>query len=519
MSNICKECEDPSWTGQAPIVAPKLPKDGGVEVVDELPEEGDEGVAYVLVDNIETPTKSAGIFIYQNGWLSADMPQNIQVVEELPDEGEPGYVYWVFKDDTDAYDLYQYINDEWRKIDVDIRLYSTTGSGIDGAMTQDATTKALAANRGLAKVLTAADYNYDYGNTGSYNCVALWLLAPGYYTWEGDNGAGNLVKILGDKNGKRMLEYKAGISGALIGEPNSANKATIWLLGSGNGTENGRANFVQGYDVGADGTADGDNVAAVISGQIVDNLTTSSGAFGYVLNANQGRVLNEKVEDVADYTFEYNDSTQKYEGGLTITDVGQYGGKLVYMNVTESQTEINFGYGNAYIDLNLLSDRSNILTTLSYGTSTWNDFITAYNAGKIVYCRASSNANPAYGQQTRMAFMAYVSAPTNPTSVEFQYVRSVSTKSSSAQCDQVFVYKLTNVNGGTWTVETRDMASTVAAGANATSTYSGTTITINPRLYTTTGQNTNGGVTQKLFTDTVGNIESALNAINNGGNA
>lgn len=157
------------------------------------------------------------------------------------------------------------------------------------------------------------------------------------------------------------------------------------------------------------------------------------------------------------------------------------------------------------------------LVTLSYGNSTWQDFITAYNAGKIVYCKASSAADPSSGAQSRMAFMAYVNNPTNPTEVEFQYVRSVSTKSASNQVDQVFVYKLTSTGGGTWTVTTRDMAATVAAGANAERTYSSGTVTINPRLYTTTGQNTNGGITQKLFTDTVGNIESALNAINNGG--
>ena len=60
------------------------------------------------------------------------------------------------------------------------------------------------------------------------------------------------------------------------------------------------------------------------------------------------------------------------------------------------------------------------LTTLSYGNSTWNDFLTAYNAGKIVYCRASSNDNPSSGSQTRMAFMAYINNPTTPTEVEFQ---------------------------------------------------------------------------------------------------
>lgn len=63
---------------------------------------------------------------------------------------------------------------------------------------------------------------------------------------------------------------------------------------------------------------------------------------------------------------------------------------------------------------------------LSYGKSTWNDFLTAYNAKKVVYCRASSNSNPASGSQTRLAFMAYVTNADNPTFVEFQYYRSVS---------------------------------------------------------------------------------------------
>ena len=40
-----------------------------------------------------------------------------------------------------------------------------------------------------------------------------------------------------------------------------------------------------------------------------------------------------------------------------------------------------------------------------------------------------------------------------------------------------------------------------------------------PTLYTTTGQNTDGAVTQKLFTDTVGNIETILQTLNNGGGA
>ena len=121
------------------------------------------------------------------------------------------------------------------------------------------------------------------------------------------------------------------------------------------------------------------------------------------------------------------------------------------------------------------------LVEMSYGESNaWAKFIAAYNAGSIVYCRASSNSNPASGSQTRKAFMAYVNNAASPTSVEFQYVRSVSSKTDSQQCDQVFVYTLTNASGGTWSVASRNMSpkinvsgpitKTFTTGANATIT-------------------------------------------------
>ena len=122
------------------------------------------------------------------------------------------------------------------------------------------------------------------------------------------------------------------------------------------------------------------------------------------------------------------------------------------------------------------------LVEMSYGeANAWAKFIAAYNAGSIVYCRASSNANPGTGSQTRKAFMAYVNNATSPTNVEFQYVRSNSSKSDSQQCDQVFVYKLTNASGGTWTVETRNMAPKINVSGPITKTFSGganATITI-----------------------------------------
>lgn len=118
-------------------------------------------------------------------------------------------------------------------------------------------------------------------------------------------------------------------------------------------------------------------------------------------------------------------------------------------------------------------DASAKLVEMAYGESNaWAKFIAAYNAGAIVYCRASSNANPATGSQTRKAFMAYVNNATSPTNVEFQYVRSQSSKTDSQQCDQVFVYKLTNASGGTWSVESRDMATKINVNSTLTKTYS-----------------------------------------------
>lgn len=142
MGKICVECEDPSWTGQTPIVAPELPADGGVKVVDELPEKGQKGMAYVLVDDLDNPTSAQGIFVYDEGWLLTAQPvsEAVQKVDELPDEGQPGVLYYVPKTGVDTYDLYRWVDNSWIKVDTDVKLYSSTGQNTDGSMTQKAIT-------------------------------------------------------------------------------------------------------------------------------------------------------------------------------------------------------------------------------------------------------------------------------------------------------------------------------------------------------------------------------------------
>ena len=116
------------------------------------------------------------------------------------------------------------------------------------------------------------------------------------------------------------------------------------------------------------------------------------------------------------------------------------------------------------------------MSILAYGKSTWADFIAAYESNSVVYCRASSNSNPASGSQTRMAFMAYVNNADAPTEVEFQYYRSVSSHTATQQGDQVFVYKLNKTNG--WSVITREAKIKIAAGNGLEQSFASNTLTI-----------------------------------------
>jgi len=169
-------------------------------------------------------------------------------------------------------------------------------------------------------------------------------------------------------------------------------------------------------------------------------------------------------------TISATDTTYSNFTGATSSVAGAAG--LVPAPAAGDQEKVLHGDGT-------WKDTTAKLVEMSYGESNaWAKFIAAYNAGSIVYCRASSNANPGTGSQTRKAFMAYVNDAANPTSVEFQYVRSVSSKTSSQPVDQVFVYTLKNTSGGTWSVATRDMGPKLAAGTGADVSYSSGTYTV-----------------------------------------
>lgn len=159
-------------------------------------------------------------------------------------------------------------------------------------------------------------------------------------------------------------------------------------------------------------------------------------------------------------------------------------GKIyIYLGIAYSETNIElkmkhpvYYHDGSSIRLWPGADYITGMTILSYGNSTWDDFIKAYNSNKVVYCKASSNLNPASGAQGRMAFLAYVNNPGDPTSVEFQYYRSVSSHTDSQQGDQVYVYSLSKTSG--WSVTVRESYTKIVAGTGLSGTYNSGVLTI-----------------------------------------
>ena len=210
--------------------------------------------------------------------------------------------------------------------------------------------------------------------------------------------------------------------------------------------------------------------------------------------------------------------------GITSTDITNWNNKSTfsgdYNDLTNKPTipTVPTNVSAFTNDAGYLSE----LTILSYGHSTWADFIEAYSKNKVIYTRASSASDPGSGSQTRMAFMAYVNNATNPTEVEFQYYRSVSTHSANQQGDQIYIYKLNKTSG--WTVTVREAATKIATGTGLTSAYSNGTLTLSSTVdvsgkldtskVKTTASTTSGDVYDVTYINSaLGDIESLLGGI------
>lgn len=135
---------------------------------------------------------------------------------------------------------------------------------------------------GEAKVLTVDDYNYDKGNTGTNNCVAMWLLSPGLYS--NSNG----VNIIIASN----YSFNTNNRTYLVSKSDSTNNDNVQILCFRGSSLADRTI----YTMNSLGTG-------VISRNFLTNGDTVNGLSSsdtvLPLSANQGKVLNEKIDSLA----------------------------------------------------------------------------------------------------------------------------------------------------------------------------------------------------------------------------
>lgn len=110
-----------------------------------------------------------------------------------------------------------------------------------------------------------------------------------------------------------------------------------------------------------------------------------------------------------------------------------------------------------------------------YGTTTYAEVAAAVTDKKIVYCKV-----PQSGTLARMAFLAYLNPGSSSSNFfEFQYYRSLSSKSYSNQMDEVFIYTLSNAESNQWSTTSRNVSAKIVAGTNMNYTYSSGTLKLN----------------------------------------
>lgn len=171
------------------------------------------------------------------------------------------------------------------------KLYTETGDNTDAAMDQKTVSDELDRIYGTARVLTAADYNANSSNwsgtdPANFNCVALWKLPAGVYTWA--TNFMSVVNIATDRTASSV-----GAMGAFVfTHQNNAHVRIYTSEWGGNDSILGQISFRMWLVYGSTGIVNS-NCAYVSNDWIVNNLISEY--TGKPLSAKQGKVLADMI--------------------------------------------------------------------------------------------------------------------------------------------------------------------------------------------------------------------------------
>lgn len=323
--------------------------------------------------------------------------------------------------------------------------------------------KILLSNGSSSGSLTATNYSGKAATAGtadSANSVALSNVS----------GASDLQAIEALTGTSGFLEKTAAdtwqLSSITVPSASSTTPSDLGTAAAGSSTDYARADHVHKKPTLSDlGAAD---ATTVVTGVSFDST-----------NKKIKETINSTASDVVEFVAGSNVTLTGASGSLTIaaTDT-TYSSETA---VSDGTTVSLVTTGEKYT----WNNKQEKMVILSYGSSTWQNFLDAYNNNAVIYCRASSNSNPASGAQTRLAFMAYINANPPTTEVEFQYYRSVNSHSATQMSDQVYVYKLNKTNG--WSVTTREASlKQLSSGVGINVSYNSNAATVKTQLVSET---------------------------------
>lgn len=266
----------------------------------------------------------------------------------------------------------------------------TAGDGIN-ISAQDVIS---ATNTGKAKELTTDDYNYPNASGTTADCIALWLLEPGTYSFR----SGVMVKAsILDTYG--LVAY--GIHTCIVGQPKNNGRRCIVCYNSEVTTSNPCVVY---YIVDSNGAQQSKRF---ITDVVIEDTLTST-ANNNALSANQGKVLKDLVDSLA----------IRGAGAPTTSTVGSVGtlyedttnGKLYQCTDTTGGSytwvEVGAGGGSTYtagngIDItNAVISATNtgkarVLTSADYNYHQFGDTDNAVGLWLLepgIYCAASGTA-------------------------------------------------------------------------------------------------------------------------------
>lgn len=133
----------------------------------------------------------------------------------------------------------------------------------------------------------------------------------------------------------------------------------------------------------------------------------------------------------------------------------------------------------------------------------FNDVYTAFSSGEVIVYGLGNNGNSesvVIGADADLTQFKLMDSYETDTEKFYTLIYSSGTPSTP------------------WFLRARNMQKKLTAGTNISINQSTNTISVTgmPVLYGSQGQNTDGAVTQKVFTDTVGDVESILQILNSG---